>query len=180
MATHSSILAWRIPWAEEPGRLQSMGSLRVGHNWVISLSFKNCKWETHGATSACGNHSPGCLPPPKKFLAWHPHPVYIEAGWHRWWEEHHRSVCDLWSLVMKGIVASSLAPWFTSSEGSQAQVLRRFKLPGGEPSQERTWVSSQQPALTCQPVWMSHLESRSCRTCQAFKRQKFQETQTQN
>ena len=30
MATHSSILAWRIPWAEEPGRLQSMGSQRVG------------------------------------------------------------------------------------------------------------------------------------------------------
>ena len=30
--THSSILAWRIPWTEEPGRLQSMGSHRVGHN----------------------------------------------------------------------------------------------------------------------------------------------------
>ena len=33
MATHSSTLAWQIPWMEEPGRLQSMGSLRVGHNW---------------------------------------------------------------------------------------------------------------------------------------------------
>ena len=32
MATHSSILAWRIPWMEEPGRLQSMGSQRVRHN----------------------------------------------------------------------------------------------------------------------------------------------------
>ena len=32
MATHSSILAWRIPWTEEPGRLQSMGSQRVGQN----------------------------------------------------------------------------------------------------------------------------------------------------
>ena len=32
MATHSSILAWRIPWAEEPGRLQSMCSQRVGHD----------------------------------------------------------------------------------------------------------------------------------------------------
>ena len=31
MATHSSILAWKIPWMEEPGRLQSMGSQRVGH-----------------------------------------------------------------------------------------------------------------------------------------------------
>ena len=32
MATHSSILAWRTPWTEEPGGLQSMGSQRVGHN----------------------------------------------------------------------------------------------------------------------------------------------------
>jgi len=32
MATHSSTLAWKIPWTEEPGRLQSLGSLRVGHN----------------------------------------------------------------------------------------------------------------------------------------------------
>ena len=32
MAPHSSSLAWKIPWMEEPGRLQSMGSLRVGHN----------------------------------------------------------------------------------------------------------------------------------------------------
>ena len=33
MATHSSVLAWRIPWTEKPGRLQSMGSHRVGHDW---------------------------------------------------------------------------------------------------------------------------------------------------
>ena len=39
MAPHSSNLAWKIPWTEEPGRLQSMGSLRVRHNWVTSLSF---------------------------------------------------------------------------------------------------------------------------------------------
>ena len=32
MATHSSILAWKIPWTEEPGKLQSMGSQRVGHD----------------------------------------------------------------------------------------------------------------------------------------------------
>ena len=33
MAPHSSTLAWKIPWVEEPGRLQSMGSHRVGHDW---------------------------------------------------------------------------------------------------------------------------------------------------
>ena len=39
MATHSSTLAWKIPWTEEPGRLQSMGSWRVGHDWATSLSL---------------------------------------------------------------------------------------------------------------------------------------------
>ena len=38
MATHSSILAWRIPWTEEPGGLQSTGSQRVGHDWATSLT----------------------------------------------------------------------------------------------------------------------------------------------
>ena len=39
MAPHSSTLAWKIPWTEEPGRLRSMGSLRVGHDWATSLSL---------------------------------------------------------------------------------------------------------------------------------------------
>ena len=43
MATHSSILAWRIPWAEEPGGLQSTGSQRVGHNWATSLHLSISK-----------------------------------------------------------------------------------------------------------------------------------------
>ena len=39
MAPHSSTLAWKIPWTEEPGGLQSMGSRRVGHDWATSLSL---------------------------------------------------------------------------------------------------------------------------------------------
>ena len=39
MATHSTILAWRIPWTEEPGGLQSMGSQRVGHDFTFTLTF---------------------------------------------------------------------------------------------------------------------------------------------
>ena len=39
METHSSTLAWKIPWTEEPGRLQSMGSQRVGHDWATSMSM---------------------------------------------------------------------------------------------------------------------------------------------
>ena len=50
MAPHSSSLAWKVPWTEEPGRLQSMGSLRVGHDWTTSLSLSTLmhwrrKWQ---------------------------------------------------------------------------------------------------------------------------------------
>ena len=50
MAPHSSTLAWKIPWTEEPVRLQSMGSLRVGHDWATSLSLftfmhRRRKWQ---------------------------------------------------------------------------------------------------------------------------------------
>ena len=50
MAPHSSTLAWKLPWTEEPGRLQSMGSLRVGHDLVTSLSVftfvhRRRKWQ---------------------------------------------------------------------------------------------------------------------------------------
>ena len=51
IAIHSSTIAWKIPWTEEPGRLQSMGSLRVGHDWATSwLHYlclqKSCKDST--------------------------------------------------------------------------------------------------------------------------------------
>ena len=68
MAPHSSTLAWKIPWMEEPGRPKSMGSLRVGHDWATSLSlftFKHWrrKWQptpvllpgkSHGRRSLVG------------------------------------------------------------------------------------------------------------------------------
>ena len=47
MATHSSILAWKIPWAEEPGRLQPTGSSRVGHDWVTECTRARAHTHTH-------------------------------------------------------------------------------------------------------------------------------------
>ena len=44
MATHSSILAWRIPWTERPGRLQSTGSQRVGCDWAASASMSTSRF----------------------------------------------------------------------------------------------------------------------------------------
>ena len=57
--THSSTLAWKIPWTEEPGRLQSMGSLRVGHDWATSLSL-SCIGEGKGNPLQCS-----CLENPR-------------------------------------------------------------------------------------------------------------------
>ena len=70
MALHSSTLAWKIPWAEEPGRLQSMGSLRVGHNWsdfTFTFHFHALEKEmaTHSSILAWripGTGEPGGLP----------------------------------------------------------------------------------------------------------------------
>ena len=49
MATHSSLLAWKIAWTEEPGGLQSTGSQRVRHDWVTALAVVNIiytkEWE---------------------------------------------------------------------------------------------------------------------------------------
>ena len=67
MAPHSSTLAWKIPWMEEPRRLQSMGSLRVRHDWVTSLSlFPFMHWRRK----------------------WQPTPVFLPGesqGWGAWW-----------------------------------------------------------------------------------------------
>ena len=51
MATHSSILAWRISWTEEPGELQSMGSQRVGHH----LGTKQQPWNSPGQNTEVGS-----------------------------------------------------------------------------------------------------------------------------
>ena len=54
LAPHSSTLAWKIPWTEEPGGLQSMGSLRVRHDWVTSLSlFTFMHWRGTGNPLQC-------------------------------------------------------------------------------------------------------------------------------
>ena len=54
MVTHSSILAWRIPWMEEPGGLQSMGLQRVRHNWATSLHFTSLHFRLCAQKSPTG------------------------------------------------------------------------------------------------------------------------------
>ena len=61
MAPHASTLAWKLPWMEEPGGLQSMGLRRVGHNWVTSISLSlSCIGEGNGNPLQCS-----CLENPR-------------------------------------------------------------------------------------------------------------------
>ena len=71
MAPHSSTLAWKIPWTEEPGGLQSMGSLRVGLHWVTSLSLFTFTFHFHALKKEMASHS--------SVLAWRI-PGMVEPG----------------------------------------------------------------------------------------------------
>ena len=57
MAPHSSTLAWKIPWVEEPGRLQSMGSLGVRRDWATSLSIFTFTFHFHALEKEMATHS---------------------------------------------------------------------------------------------------------------------------
>ena len=86
MATHSSTLAWQIPWAEDPGGLQSMESLRVGHDWVTSLSlFTFMHWRRK----------------------WKPTPVFLPGKSQGWGS---LVGCHLWSRT-----GSDTTKWLSSS-----------------------------------------------------------------
>ena len=63
MATHSSILAWRIPGTEEPGGLQSMGSLRVGHDFTFTFHFHALEKEMATHSSVLAWRIPGMREP---------------------------------------------------------------------------------------------------------------------
>ena len=79
MAPHSSTLAWKIPWTEKPGRLQSMGSQRVGHDTVgflggTSGKEPSCRWRRHGFNPWVGK-----IPWRR---AWQPTPAFLSGESH--------------------------------------------------------------------------------------------------
>ena len=79
MAPHSSTLAWKIPWMEEPGRLQSMGSLRVRHDWATSFSlFTFIIGEGNGNPRQCS-----CLENPRDREAWWAAVYGVTQSWTR-------------------------------------------------------------------------------------------------
>ena len=109
MAPHSSTLAWKIPWTEEPGRLQSMGSLRVKHDWGTSLSlFTFTHWRRK----------------------WQPIPVFLPGdsqGRGAWWAAVH-GVAQSWTRL-KRLSSSRVIDKITMPirEGSIHTVYALFK-----------------------------------------------------
>ena len=92
MVPHSSTLAWKIPWTEEPGRLQSMGLLRVGHDWATSLSL-SCIGE--------GNGNPlyySCLENPRDRGAWWAAIYGVAQSWTRLKRLSSSSSSSFWTL----------------------------------------------------------------------------------
>ena len=77
MAPHSSTLSWKILWMKEPGKLQSMGSLRVGHDCVTSLSL-SCIGEGNGNPLQCS-----CLENPRDRRAWWAAVSRVAQSWTR-------------------------------------------------------------------------------------------------
>ena len=100
VAAHSRTLAWKIPWMKEPGRLQSMGSLRIRHDWVTSVSFSlSCIGE--------GNGNPlqySCLENPRDGGAWWAAVYGIAQSWTRlkWLSmcHVHLYICELHAHVV--------------------------------------------------------------------------------
>ena len=95
MASHSSTLAWKIPWTEEPGRLQSMGSLRVGHDWATSLwLFTFTHWRRK----------------------WQPTPVFLPG------ESQGRGAC--WAAIYGVAQSQTRLKWFSSSSSSSVHHVK--------------------------------------------------------
>jgi len=105
MATHSSTLAWKIPWTKEPGGLQSMGSRRVGHDWATSLSlFTFMHWRRK----------------------WQPTPVFL-PGESQGWES--LVGCHLWGHT-ESDTTEALSSSSNSISWTSVLETRRFHFPG--------------------------------------------------
>ena len=85
MATHSSTTAWKILWTEEPGRLQSMGSQRLGHDWATSLHFTSLHFALRmGLLGGASDKEPACQCRRHKRLGFYPWMGKIP--WRRAWQ----------------------------------------------------------------------------------------------
>ena len=88
MATHSSVLAWRIPWAEEPGGLQSMGSQKVRHSWEHTHSSQSIFGSTHTHTHTHTHGNPQYNSCPDRCLWGKPKGHFLDVPYWNYGHEH--------------------------------------------------------------------------------------------
>ena len=125
MAPHSSTLAWKIPWMEEPGRLQSIASWRVGHDWATSLSlFTFVHWRRK----------------------WQPTPVFLPGESQgrgslvgcRLWSSHR--VRHDWSDLEAAAAASVIQVTFDYKRKSRENLLLLERILGVKEQQRMSWM----------------------------------------
>ena len=137
MAPDSSTLAWKIPWTEEPGRLQSMGLLRVGHDWKTSLSFFTfMHWRRK----------------------WQPTPVFLPGesqGGGAWWAAVY-GVAQSWTWLKQ--LSSSSNLMYTRVIPREKWVTQRGSLE----FRLKSWILNREGGRRCQPLKFSSVQSLSC------------------
>ena len=133
MATHSSTFAWKIPWMEEPGRLQSMGMWRVGHNWATSLSLftfihRRRKWQPTGwCFKKFHSHKLSSLKQCKFFLQlWSPK-IHSQSHWAKVKISRTGSLCALreipFSCLFQVVEPTFLCSWSSSIQQLYHSIL---------------------------------------------------------
>ena len=110
MATYSSILDWRIPWAEELGGLQSVGSQGVGHDWVINTFtfFQDCAYAEQGSVNTCQTWK---TKPRARTLEW----VAISSSRRPSWPRDRTRASCLLHWQLGSLLVPSGKPHFTYS-----------------------------------------------------------------
>ena len=131
MATHSSNLAWKIPWTEEPGRLQSLGSLRVGHDWsdLAAAAGKS----QGGRCNANGGRWDIVGPDPR--ATWEIQSEVVTEGAATWLHNHSNNTNHCWICSSKLVSHHPLSwciKWVlsTGQEGRVKASVARAAGPG--------------------------------------------------
>ena len=143
MAPHSSTLVWQIPWMEEPGRLQSMGLLGVGHEWVTSLSlFTFMHWRRKWQPTPCS-----CLENTRDGGAWWDAVYRVTQSRTRlkWLSSSSRNLrwFKLGSSHSRGIWFPLISKWCPS--GSQPKAWGMYQRP--------SWIVDRDIKFSLCSVW---------------------------
>ena len=124
MAPHSNTLAWKIPWMEEPGRLPSLGSWRVGHDWATSFSLL-CIGEGNGSPLQCS-----CLENPRDGGAWWAAVYGVSQSW-TWLKQlsSSREIPRHWSCLKYPQVIL-MCNWVDRRHWKSSDIRERWVLEG--------------------------------------------------